>query len=86
MAGVNFVHIKILMSSITCSAFINLVQAVEQVTEAGPLQCWSRVERVEAGSESVVALLQNSFKQGQRLGQVALGIVVQLGQAVVHAF
>lgn len=41
---------------------------------------------MEAGSERVVALLQNGFQQGQGLGQVTLGVVVQLGQAVVHAF
>lgn len=66
--------------------FSYLVQAVEEVAEAGPLQGRSRVEGVEAGGESVVALLQNGFQQGQGLGQVALGVVVQLGQAVVHAF
>ena len=65
---------------------IDLVETVEQVTEAGPLQSRGRVERVEAGSEGVVALLQHSFQQGQRLRQVALGVVVQLSQAVVHAF
>lgn len=64
----------------------NLVQAVEQVAEAGPLQGWSRVEGMKAGSERVVALLQNGFQQGQGLGEVALRVVVQLGQAVVHAF
>lgn len=63
-----------------------LIQAVQQVTKTGPLQGWSWVERVEASSEGVVALLQHSFKQSKWLRQVALGVVVQLGQAVVHAF
>lgn len=40
---------------------------------------------MEAGGECVVALLQHSLQQGEGLGQVALGVVVQLGQAVVHA-
>lgn len=42
--------------------FSYLVQAVEEVAEAGPLQGRSRVEGVEAGGESVVALLQNGFQ------------------------
>lgn len=48
----------------TWSVVIDLVQAVEQVTEAGPLQSRGRVERVKAGSEGVVTLLQHSFQQG----------------------
>lgn len=48
----------------TRSAVTNLVQAVEQVTEAGPLQSWGWVERVEASSEGVVALLEHRFQQG----------------------
>lgn len=46
------------------SAIVHLVQAVEQVTEAGPLQGWGWVERVEASSEGIVALLKHSFQQG----------------------
>lgn len=63
-----------------------LVQAVEQITQAGPLQSWGWIERVEAGGEGVVALLQHGFQQSKRLRQVALWVIVQLGQAVVHAF
>lgn len=63
-----------------------LVEAVEQVAETGPLQCRGWVEGVEACSEGVVALLQHGFQQGKRLRQVALGVIVQFGQAVVHAF
>lgn len=62
-----------------------LVKAVEQVTEAGPLQGRSRVKGVETGCECVVAFLQHCFKQGKGLAKVALRIIVQLGQAVVHA-
>lgn len=40
---------------------------------------------MEAGGEGVVALLQHGLQQGEGLGQVTLGVVVQLGQAVVHA-
>ncbi len=61
-----------------------LVQAVEQVAEAGPLQGRSRVERVEAGGEGVVALLQHGLQQREGLTQIPLRVVVQLGQAVVH--
>lgn len=51
-------------STMTRSAVTDLVQAVEQVTEAGPLQSRGWVKRVEAGREGVVALLQHSFQQG----------------------
>lgn len=64
----------------------NLIKAVEQVTQAGPLQSWSWIERMEASSKGVVAFLQHSFQKGQWLGQVALGIIVQPGQAVIHSF
>lgn len=63
----------------------HLVEVVEQVAEAGPLQRRRGVEGVEAGGEGVVALLQHGLQQGEGLGQVTLGVVVQLGQAVVHA-
>lgn len=41
---------------------------------------------MKACGEGVVALLQHGFQKGKRLRQVALGVVVQFGQAVVHAF
>ncbi|TNN64531.1 hypothetical protein EYF80_025279 [Liparis tanakae] len=54
------------------SAVTDLVQAVEQVAQAGPLQGRGRVEGVEAGGEGVVALLQHGLQQGQRLGQLSM--------------
>lgn len=41
---------------------------------------------MKAGGEGVVTLLQHSFQQGERLRQVALRVIVQFSQAVVHAF
>lgn len=63
----------------------HLVEVVEQVAEAGPLQSGLGVEGVEAGGKGVVALLQHGLQQGEGLGEVALRVIVQLGQAVVHA-
>ncbi len=55
-----------------------LVQAVEQVAEAGPLQGRSRVERVEAGGEGVVALLQHGLQQREGLTQIPCGSLSSL--------
>lgn len=54
-------------NTVKLAAVIDLIKAVEQVTQTCPLQSWGWVERVEASSKGVVALLQHSFKQGQRL-------------------
>ena len=53
-----------------------LIQAVEQVTQAGPLEGRGGVERVKADSEGVVALLQDSFQEYERLAEVALGVII----------